>query len=105
MFLASVRENRPTSDQIDGLARTFILNWKTERELHRKYGGRIIFQQFGLEALDARRRLFEEAEKTADLKFDDPGVRHLFYYYANMRHSVTGDAKALETPWFLADPK
>jgi hypothetical protein len=104
-FVASVREAAPTSDRIDGIARTFILAWKTERELHRVYGGRVIFQQFGLEALDARRKLFEAAEKTGDLKFDDPGVRHLFYYYANMRHSVTDDAKALETPWFLADPK
>jgi hypothetical protein len=86
----------------DAIARMFIVAWKTERELHRTYGGRVIFQQFGPEALDARRLLYEEAEKKGDLVFDDPGVRHLFYYYANMRHVVV-DAKALEQPWFLGD--
>ena len=86
----------------EAIARTFIVAWKIERELHRAYGGRVIFQQFGPEALDARRLLYETAEKNGDLKFDDPGVRHLFYYYANMRHVVV-DAKALEKPWFLDD--
>jgi len=102
-FLKSTRDDR--EDAPDELARMFIVAWKTERELHRKYGGRIIFQQAGLEALDARRKLFEEAEKAGDLKFDDAGVRHLFYYYANMRHTVSDDATALEKPWFLAEPQ
>ena len=62
----------------------------------------MIFQQMGPEALDGRRRLFEEAENNGDIKFDDVGVRHLFYYYANMRHTVI-DEKALEQPWFLSD--
>lgn len=86
------------------LARGTILAWKFERELHRVYGGRVIFQQAGLEALDARRRLFEQAEKNGNLQFNDAGVRHMFYYYANMRHMVT-DEKALERPWFLDDLK
>lgn len=88
----------------DEMASSFIRAWKVERQLHRDFGGRIIFQQFGPEALDGRRRLFEKAEKDGDLKFTDAGVRHLFYYYANMRH-ITADEKALETPWFLADEK
>lgn len=98
-------DNAPRDDGSDELARMFILPWKTERELHRTYGGRIIFQQFGLEALDARRLLFEEAEKRGDLKFDDAGVRHLFYYYANMRHVTTDDPQALEIPWFFSEEK
>jgi hypothetical protein len=85
------------------LRREFIVAWKVERELHRKYGGRVIWQQFGLEALDGRRLLFEEAEKKGDLKFDDTGVRRLFYYYANMQHTFV-EAKYLEErPWFLGD--
>jgi hypothetical protein len=85
-------------------AESFIVAWKTEHELHRAYGGRVIFQQFGPEALDARRKLFEQAEKNGDLKFDDAGVRHMFYYYANMKHVVVDD-KALERPWFFGDDK
>jgi len=87
-------------DTPEEIARQFIMSWKIERELHRTYGGRVIFQQVGPEALDARRLLFDEAEKNGDLKFEDPGVRHLFYYYANMRHGVI-DEKALDRPWFL----
>jgi hypothetical protein len=98
----ALRRDAANRDVPEAIARTFIVAWKTERELHRAYGGRVIFQQFGPEALDARRLLYEEAEKNGDLKFDDPGVRHMFYYYANMRH-VEGDAKALEQPWFLGD--
>ena len=103
---ASIEKELPTyrdlakSDAPEDMAREFILAWKIERELHRAYGGRVIFQQFGPEALDARSRLFEEAEKKGELKFEDPGVRHLFYYYANMRHVVV-DEKSLERPWFL----
>ena len=89
-------------DTPDAIAEKMIATWKTERELHRKYGGQVIFQQFGPEALDARRLLFEEAEKSGDLKFNDPGVRHMFYYYANMKHTAI-DGKALEEPWFLRD--
>ena len=84
----------------DEFARQMIVAWKVERELHRAYGGRVIFQQAGPEALDARRRLFEEAEKNGDIRFDDAGVRRMFYYYSNMNH-VTVDEKSLEQPWFL----
>jgi hypothetical protein len=90
----------------ESIARTVIVAWKTERELFRQYGGRAIFQQFGVEALDASRRMFEEAEKKGDIKFEDHGVRHLFYYYANMEHTFLDKDKAaryFEQPWFLDD--
>ncbi len=80
------------ADAPDELARMFIVARKIERELHKTYGGRVIFQQAGPEALDARRLLFEMAEKRGDLKFDDPGVRYLFYYYyTNMKHVVVDE--------------
>ena len=82
----------------------FIEAGKLQRNLYRKYGGRIIFQQFGPEALDGMRRLFEDAEKAGDLRIDDPGLRHLFYHYYNMRHSELDDPTILEKPWFLRDP-
>ena len=94
-------------DRADGeapeeMARAFITGWKIERELHRTYGGRVIFQQGGPEALDARRLLYEQAEKDGDLKFADPGVRHLFYYYLTREYRDIG-AESLEKPWFFED--
>jgi hypothetical protein len=104
MYERSVAEMRDpgAADALEEVARMFIVAWKTERELQRVYGGRVIFQQAGPEALDARRRLFEEAENNGEIKFDDLGVRHMFYYYANMRHGVI-DENALEQPWFFGD--
>lgn len=102
--VASMNE-RDADDLPAEPAKQFIVAWKIERELHRKYGGRVIFQQAGLEALDARRLLCEEAEKNGDLKFDDPDVRHLFYYYANMKHVGGSDASAFEKPWFFEPAK
>jgi hypothetical protein len=98
-LVASMREPRDMPEEV---ARALIVTWKTERELHRVYGGRVIFQQAGPEALDARRRLFEQAEKEGEIEFADADVRHLFYYYANMEHTVI-DEKALERPWFLEE--
>ncbi len=100
-----VNMQRETANQEipESIARQMIAGWKTERELHRVYGGKVIFQQSGIEALDARRLLFEAAEKSGDLKFDDAGVRRLFYYYyVNVKHTPT-NAKALEKAWFLGD--
>jgi hypothetical protein len=82
----------------------FIEGWKLQRNLHRKYGGQIIFQQFGPEALDGMRRLFEDAEKAGELRFDDPFLRYLFYRYYEMGHNVMDDATVLENPWFFRDP-
>ncbi len=89
----------PTPPEV---AETVIVHLKKERELQRAYGGRVIFQQFGPEAVEARKRLFEEAEKKGDLHFANAGVRHLFDYYANMRH-VESDPAVLEQPWFLGE--
>ncbi len=105
--LPAQRESaRRNDDDDDAFGRGLILSWKVERELYRTYGGRLIWQQFGIEALDARRLLFEEAEKKGDLKFDDPGVRRLFYYYSNMPHTFVGEKEPRlleEKPWFLKD--
>ena len=88
----------------ESMGKVFVVAWKTERALQRIYGGRVIFQQAGPEALDARRRLFEEAERNGEIKFYDPGVRHLFYYYSNMTHTKM-DEKVLEQPWWTRQSK
>jgi len=94
-FLLPRLRDAAISDVPEELARQQIVSRKFERELHRTYGGKVIFQQAGPEALDARRLLYEEAEKNGDLKFDDAGVRHMFYYYSKMDH-VAVDENVLE---------
>jgi hypothetical protein len=94
-FILPRLRDASAADVSGDLARIFIVARKTERELHKTYGGRVIFQQAGPEALDARRRLFEMAEARGDLKFDDAGVRHLFYYYFTKMKHVAVDEKLL----------
>lgn len=103
--LKNIRPEPSSTDNAekdDSIAKYFIKGWKYNRALFRKYGGRIISQQAGPEALDARRILYKEAEKDGDLKFNDEGVKHLFYYYYNMQHVVIKDKKVFEEqPWFF----
>jgi hypothetical protein len=101
-FILPRLRDASTSEAPDELARMFIVARKTEQELHKTFGGRVIFQQARPEALDARRKLFEQAEEKGDLKFNDPGVRHLFYYYSkNMKHVVVDDALLEQSGWGL----
>jgi hypothetical protein len=93
---------RPALDEVERkIATQTIAAWKFQRDLYRKYGGRIIFQQFGPEALDGMRELYEDAEQGGDLRFDDSGIRHLFYWYFEMKHTMSDDPRELEHPWFL----
>jgi hypothetical protein len=99
-FILPRLRDATTSEAPDELARMFIVARKTEQELHKAFGGRVIFQQAGPEALDARRKLFEQAEEKGDIKFNDPGVRHLFYYYFNnMKHVVVDENVLGQSGW------
>jgi hypothetical protein len=61
----------------------FVLdNWKFQRHLYDRYGGgRILWQQFGLEAFDAMRRWLEAQEISGEFKITDPTLRSVFYEY------------------------
>ena len=94
-FILPRLRDASAADVSGELARIFIVARKIEQELHKTYGGRVILQQAGPEALDARRLLFEMAETGGDLKFDDAGVRHLFYYYYTKMKHVAVDENVL----------
>jgi hypothetical protein len=81
----------------------FVGNWKFFRELHRAYGGRVIFQQAGPEPLDAMRRVLEQHEKLGIFAIFDPALRTRFWaYYTTMGHNNMPDGPAfLEKPWWL----
>ncbi len=85
----------------EATARPTIVAWKVQQALYRTYGGRVIFQQAGPEAIDALKALYEGAEKSGDLHFDDAGVRHLFYYYFTNVKFTAIKPDVLDHPWFL----
>ena len=84
------------------IAKTCIEAWKFNRALYRKYGGRAIFQQAGIEPIDAYRKFLEEHEAKRTFEISDPALRREFWkYFTEMQHSYL-DAKDVdfETPWW-----
>jgi hypothetical protein len=69
----------------------FVLhNWKFQKHLYDQYGGgRILWQQAGLEAFDACRAWLESREKQGDFAITDPTLRSTFYeYWTTMEHGA-----------------
>jgi hypothetical protein len=79
---------------------------KFEQYLFNNYGGgRIIHQQFGPEALDARRKLLLELEKARKFEITDPELRKLAYDYWERPSHPGGfhtDHRILLFPWMKA---
>ena len=88
-------------------ARAIIRQWKVHRALYQRYGGRIIFQQFGPEPLDAYRQYLEERRSAGDFTIHDKAFEDTFWRYFNddTMHSFylpgsEEEAQALTTPWW-----
>lgn len=69
------------------LAKSIIRQWKINKSLHDAYGGRIIYQQFGPEPLDAYRTYLRDLETAGNLLIRDEEVAAQFWEY------FTDDAK------------
>jgi hypothetical protein len=63
------------------MARGMIERWKLNQALYNEYGGRIIFQQFGPEPLDAYREYLEARQEAGDFSFIDPAFETAFWDY------------------------
>jgi heat shock protein HslJ len=63
------------------MGRSMIRQWKLNRALYQRYGGRIIYQQLGPEPLDAYRRYLEERQAAGDFEIHDKSFEELFWRY------------------------
>ncbi len=63
------------------MGRAMIRQWKLNKALYDQYGGRIIFQQFGPEPLDAYRRYLEERKAAGDFEIHDKAMAEKFWRY------------------------
>jgi hypothetical protein len=97
-----VEQTGPT----DGLVNLLFGGRKFEQYLFDHYGGgRIIHQQFGPEALDARRKLLLELEQDGKFQITDAELRRLAYDYWERPNHPGGfptDRRLLEFPWTAA---
>lgn len=90
------------------MAQHFVKTWKINKSLYEKYGGRIIFQQAGVEPLDAYRQFLKEQEKKGVFKILNKDYEASFwkYFVNDSMHTFysKGDgAKFMKTPWWLMD--
>jgi len=103
---ADTPEDRAAREEIAG---AFIRQWKVNRALYQRYGGRIIFQQGGPEPLDAWRRFLEEGQARGDFTLLDQSMAPGFwrYFVTDAIHSFykpgsADEARALDTPPWAA---
>ncbi|MBI3815356.1 MAG: hypothetical protein HY279_12955 [Nitrospinae bacterium] len=90
------------------MARQFVKTWKINKSLYEKYGGRIIFQQAGVEPLDAYREFLKEQEKERTFQIMNKDYEASFWrYFTNdaMHTFISKDdgAKLMGTPWWLME--
>lgn len=77
--------------------------WKTNKALYEQYGGKVIFQQFGLEPIDAYGKLLKDNEAKKSFQILDSGLKKNFYHYIEMQHSEMPEKMAkfyFEKPWW-----
>ena len=80
------RQRRSLQAQLEPPDRSFAVfvlsGWKFQRHLYDRYGGgRVLWQQAGLEAFDAMRKWLEAHEEKGDFRITDPALRAAFYEY------------------------
>lgn len=90
------------------VARQVVRMWKLNQALFRQYGGRVIFQQAGMEPLDAYRDFLREQEKKGAFKILDQTLVADFWKYfvdEKMHRFVPKEegAKYMEKPWWLME--
>ena len=58
-----------------------IRQWKINKSLYAAYGGRVIYQQFGPEPLDAYQKFLREKAAAGDFTITDPDMDKAFWSY------------------------
>jgi hypothetical protein len=109
-----VSNRRPTSSRASAASRccaarrrAVVGSYKLHQALWRDFGGgRVIFQQFGPEPLDAYRRFLETAQKKEDFVIFDSTLAASFWEYFRDEHRTFYDAaeakRLMTTPWWTA---
>ena len=83
------------------MANVFLQQWKLQRHFYDNYGGgRILWQQGGVEAFDATHRWLQSQEKNGSLQFTDKQLRDTFFeYWTTLNHGafLTDDRKRIRS--------
>lgn len=90
------------------MAWQFVRSWKINKALFAKYGGRVIFQQAGVEPIDAYRDFLREQQKSGAFQILDKKYEASFwrYFINDAMHTFYPEgegAKFINTPWWMMD--
>lgn len=90
------------------MAIQWVRTWKINQSLFKKYGGRVIFQQAGVEPLDAYRDFLTEQQKKGAFRIMDEAAEVSFwkYFTDDTMHTFFGKdegARLMEKPFWLME--
>jgi len=94
---------------LHNVAGTTVTAWKYNKALYERYGGRVIFQQFGWEPIDAYKAFLDEHKEKQTYAILDSAYTGIFdqmYKYFEMGHSYMSKEEAdkyFERPWWDPD--
>jgi hypothetical protein len=87
-------------------ARWWVGHWKQQQWFYKRYGGRVIYQQVGPEAIDAMRDFLKDAEAKKDFVIHDPDLNAKFWEPLTRARPgvfVPNPDKVFEHPWSIMD--
>lgn len=102
---AEARREQQESEQT--VAAMTVSGWKFNQALYRKYGGRVIFQQAGLEPINAHKAFLQELETSGAYKILDPAYKDLFketneYFDKKFQYPDQAEIdKYFASPWWV----
>lgn len=85
------------------VAALFVVDWKTSREMHQEFGGKVIFQQSNpLEPVGAYLAFLRQQERKGAFEIRDEGLAGEFWEYFTADHSlvVPPDKVDYSVPWW-----
>ncbi len=100
---------KETQESEQTVAVMLVSSWKFNQALYQKYAGRVVFQQFGLEPIDAHKKFMQELSTTGAYKILDPAYENLFKEtneYFNKKFDYVDKAEAdkyFASPWWLSE--
>lgn len=93
------------------VATMMVANWNFNQGLYQKYGGRVIFQQAGMEPIDGHKAFLEALKASGEYSIIDPAYQDVFKEsdeYLNKKFDLVDKAEADEyfaSPWWLKAAK
>jgi len=105
---ATDQARKEQQDSEKTVATMTVSSWKFNQALYQKYAGRVVYQQLGLEPIDAHKKFMQELSVSGAYKILDPVYQDLFketneYFDKKFEYVDKAEAeKYFSSPWWLS---